>query len=202
MSIREELRETLPHDKEYRHAYADEILNLLVCTQIKVLREQQGLTQSQLAEVLGTTQTVVSRIENVAYSAWNIRTLKKLAEALDLRLRITFENFGTLWRDVDALNRAALERARRIEDDAEFQVTHGLDISFAEHAFVGHTVIGNLQPSVPTDYWDVKYPSHSDAGSFVTGGIFVNKLSEAKPPVPEGQKSAQIQKPEKSAVAA
>lgn len=120
MSTREELRESLPLDHEYRHAYADEILNLMVCTQIRVLREQQDMTQGQLARAIGTTQTAISRIENVDYSNWNIRTLKKIAKAFDLRLRITFENFGILWKDVSSLNRHTLERARNIEEDPEF----------------------------------------------------------------------------------
>jgi DNA-binding XRE family transcriptional regulator len=120
MSTREELRSTLPVDREYRHAYADEILNLLVCSQIRVLREQQEMTQGQLGETIGTTQTAISRIENTNYSAWNIRTLKKIAEAFDLRLRITFENFGTLWQDVRAINYEGLRRAKNIQEDPEF----------------------------------------------------------------------------------
>ena len=34
--LRDEFR-----DKEYRHAYADECLNTMIATQIKVLREQR-----------------------------------------------------------------------------------------------------------------------------------------------------------------
>lgn len=119
MSIREELQETLPADIEYRHAYADEILNLMVCTQLRMIREQQHKTQDEIAKALGTTQTAVSRLENVNYSAWNIRTLKKMARAFDLRLRITFEGFGTLWKDVQSLNRQSLERPT-IQEDPEF----------------------------------------------------------------------------------
>jgi len=121
MGTREELRKSLiAEDPEYRHAYADEILNLMICTQIRILREQQGMRQDQLAKAIGTTQTAVSRLENVNYSAWNIRTLKKIARAFDLRLRITFESFGTLWRDVSSLNRSALQRVTKIEEDPEF----------------------------------------------------------------------------------
>jgi len=126
MSTRDKLRSSLPADREYRHAYADEILNLLVCTQIRVLREQQSLTQAQLAAAIGTTQTVISRIESTEYTNWNIRTLKRLADAFDLRLRITFENFGTLWQDVSSLNRDALERAKSIQDDPEFNAVTGV----------------------------------------------------------------------------
>ncbi|MBN2338810.1 MAG: hypothetical protein JXP48_09745 [Acidobacteria bacterium] len=78
---------------EHRQAYADEILNLMVCT-----------------------RTAISRLENVHYSAWNIRTLKKIADAFDLRLHVSFETFDSL--DVAALNKEALERALSVDENA------------------------------------------------------------------------------------
>lgn len=119
MSVRDELRQSLPDDPEYRHEYADEILNLHVCTQIKVLREQRDMSQGQLAESIGTTQSAVSRLENVDYAAWSVETLRKIAKAFDLRLRITFEGFGSLWRDVGGMTIAELQRPT-IEEDPEF----------------------------------------------------------------------------------
>ena len=35
MSVRDNLRESLPSDPEFRHTYADQILKLFVCSQIK-----------------------------------------------------------------------------------------------------------------------------------------------------------------------
>jgi len=93
-TLREELR-----DEDYRYAYAEDFLNTLIATQIKVLREQRGLTQPQLADLVGTKQPGISRLENVSYSAWKTETLRKLARALGVRLRITFETFGTLLED-------------------------------------------------------------------------------------------------------
>ncbi len=119
MSLRERLRNDLS-DSEFRHAYADENLNLRIATQIKVLREQQKLSQKELAEKLGTKQAGISRLESADYSGWSVRVLKKLAEAFDLRLRISFEEFGTLWREVDQFSRVELER-RPFKDDPEFK---------------------------------------------------------------------------------
>jgi transcriptional regulator with XRE-family HTH domain len=168
MSTREELRKNLPIDREYRHAYADEILNLSVCTQIRALREQQKMKQGELARAIGTTQTAISRIENVNYSAWNIRTLKKIAEALDLRLRITFENFGTLWRDVSSLNRQLLERARRIEEDPEFSMN--TDDSAQD--------ITTMEVDIPLD----AYADH--AGTTPSNVVVPFRRPESKPSVP------------------
>jgi len=110
-TLRVELR-----DPEYSEGYAESFLNAYVATQIKVIREQRKLTQSKLAEILATKQTVVSRIENVNYSAWNIKTLKKLARALKVRLRVSFESYGTLPLEVATFSREALQRPAR-EDD-------------------------------------------------------------------------------------
>jgi transcriptional regulator with XRE-family HTH domain len=119
VSTRSNLRESLPRYPEYRAEYADEILALLVCSQIKVLREQRKMSQTALANALGTTQSTISRIESADYAAWSVDTLRRIARALDVRLRITFESFGSLWQDVGGLNRSALERPT-IEDDPEF----------------------------------------------------------------------------------
>lgn len=103
-------------DHEYRHAYADEHLNLTVSTQIKVLREQRKMNQGELAEAIGTKQAGVSRLESVDYSKWSISTLRKIAKAFDVRLKVTFEEFGTLWQEVVSSDRRSLERAK-FQDD-------------------------------------------------------------------------------------
>ena len=119
MSVRDNLRESLPSDPDFRHTYADEILTLFVCSQIKVLREQREMSQAELAEALGTTQSAVSRFESTDYAAWSVDTLRRIARALDVRLRITFEGFGSLWRDVGGITKEALERPK-IKEDLEF----------------------------------------------------------------------------------
>lgn len=119
-----EYRDTLRkefRDEDYRCAYAEDFLNTLIATQIKVLREQRGLTQEDLAELMGTKQAGISRLENVNYSAWKTETLRKLARALGVRLRITFETFGTLLDEAENFSPQSLERP-------EFEV----DPAFAE----------------------------------------------------------------------
>lgn len=119
MSLRNRLKRQL-RDKQFRHAYADEHLNLSIGTQIKAIREKQGMTQATLAEKIGTRQTGISRIESANYSRWSVAVLRRLAEAFDLRLRVSFEEFGTLWKEVDDFSREALER-REFSEDPEFE---------------------------------------------------------------------------------
>ena len=50
------------------------------------------------------------------YSAWKTETLRKLARALNVRLKITFETFGALLDEVEEFNRESLERPTPAED--------------------------------------------------------------------------------------
>ncbi len=97
-------------DKDYRHGYVDEFLNVSIATQIKVLREQRGWTQEDLARYAQMKQPRISVMENVNYSSWSINTLRKLAETFDLALRVSFESFGNRLKDIDQINRNALMR--------------------------------------------------------------------------------------------
>lgn len=103
-------------DKEYREAFADDFLDAYIAAQIRTIREQRDMTQQELADLIGTKQTGISRIENVNYSSWNIRTLKKIAYALGTRLHVSIETFGSLIEEGASFSRKALQRAS-VQDD-------------------------------------------------------------------------------------
>ena len=98
------------NDKEYRHGYVDDFLDASIATQIKVLREQRGWGQKELAEKANMKQPRISVMENVNYSSWNINTLRRIAEAFDLTLRVSFESFSTRLSDIINFGRENLER--------------------------------------------------------------------------------------------
>jgi transcriptional regulator with XRE-family HTH domain len=110
-SLRRNLR-----DKEYSEGYAESYLNSFVATQIKVIREQRRMTQEALGQCIGTTQAGISRYENVDYSSWSVRTLIKLARAFNVRLKVSFEPYGTLPDEVVRFDRQSLERVERDKD--------------------------------------------------------------------------------------
>ncbi len=60
-----------------------------IATEIHELREKRGLSQRELAERLGTTQSAVARLEagNVSPS---LPTLDRVAEALGVELVVSF----------------------------------------------------------------------------------------------------------------
>ena len=107
-------------DKDYAHAYVDAFLNASIATQIKILREQRKWTQKKLASIAGMKQSRISLLENINYDRWGISTLKKLAEAFDVTLNVSFESFSTRIRDIDNFNRESLERLSR-ENDLSFE---------------------------------------------------------------------------------
>jgi transcriptional regulator with XRE-family HTH domain len=105
-------------DLEYRQAYAEDYLNTYVATQIQVLREQRGLSQQELAELIGTKQPGISRLENINHSSWKTETLKKIADALGVRLKISFETYGDLLKEASTFGRHSLQRPKFEQDPA------------------------------------------------------------------------------------
>jgi transcriptional regulator with XRE-family HTH domain len=57
---------------------------------IAELRDQKGLSQQELAKLMGTSQQAISRIESGEYEGFTLKTLEKIAEATGMRLRIEF----------------------------------------------------------------------------------------------------------------
>jgi len=83
----------------YEHARAAYEVGRMV----RELREARGLSQRELAERMGTTQSVVGRLE-AGGSRPTIVTLERVAHALGLRLEVNFQ---------PDVQEAAKPRARR-----------------------------------------------------------------------------------------
>lgn len=54
------------------------------------LREQAGLTQKKLAQLVGTTASVISRLEDSEYQGHSLTMLKRVAAAVNKRVEIRF----------------------------------------------------------------------------------------------------------------
>ena len=59
-----------------------------IAFQIYDLRKKAGLTQSQLAKLVGTKQSNIARIESADYTGYTLKTLEKVTQALKARLEI------------------------------------------------------------------------------------------------------------------
>ena len=61
-----------------------------IAMQINHLRTKAGLSQKQLARLVGTTQSVISRLESTEYSGHSMNMLEKIAFALNCAVRVDF----------------------------------------------------------------------------------------------------------------
>src|SRR3984957_12543788 len=104
------------YNEEARYVYVDTVANAFIAAQIKALREDRGLTQADLADLTGTKQSGISRLQRADYSAWKVETLRKLARAFGVRLRIRFEEFGTITDDIAGFNEGNLVPRKFSED--------------------------------------------------------------------------------------
>lgn len=79
-----------------------------IAQQIYDMRQERGLTQKQLAEIMGTTQSVISRLENTDYESERLETLHKIAAALECHLEVRFvpksESTSTIQDEVENSN--------------------------------------------------------------------------------------------------
>jgi ribosome-binding protein aMBF1 (putative translation factor) len=88
LDFRDDLAARLRNDRELADAYAEAHERASLGLRLARLRADRGLSQSQLAERLNTTQSVISRYESADYANYNLTTLRRLATALDADLSI------------------------------------------------------------------------------------------------------------------
>ena len=62
-----------------------------VALQLSALREQAGLSQTQLAALLKTSQQQISRLESPGYEGHSLSMLRRVAKALNARVCVSFE---------------------------------------------------------------------------------------------------------------
>ena len=75
-------------DEELREMVRQEVLNAEIGQLIYDARTKTGLTQKQLADRLGTTQSVISRLESADYEGHSLSMLRRIAEALGQKLEL------------------------------------------------------------------------------------------------------------------
>lgn len=68
----------------------EERANAEVARKIHELREAAGMTQAQLAKLVGTTPSVISRLEDADYEGHSLSMLRRIAASLNKRVEIRF----------------------------------------------------------------------------------------------------------------
>jgi transcriptional regulator with XRE-family HTH domain len=60
-----------------------------IALQLAALRQARGLTQKQVAEILGTKQQAIARLEDPAYTRHSLSMVRKYVQALGASLEVT-----------------------------------------------------------------------------------------------------------------
>ena len=76
--------------KKKAEAFDAELANAEVARKLYDLRTQAGLTQAALAKLVGTTASVISRLEDADYDGHSLAMLRRIADGLNKRVEIRF----------------------------------------------------------------------------------------------------------------
>lgn len=77
-------------DPARQRRFEEEIANREIAERIYWLRQQAGLSQAALAKRVGTTQSVISRLEDADYESHSLAMLNRIADAMERRVEIRF----------------------------------------------------------------------------------------------------------------
>ncbi|XWK87479.1 MAG: helix-turn-helix transcriptional regulator [Phormidium sp.] len=82
------LKQMIADDPEIEEMVQESFLNAELAQLIYNARKQAGLTQQQLADRIGTKQSVIARLEDADYEGHSLSMLQKIARALNYRLEV------------------------------------------------------------------------------------------------------------------
>lgn len=75
-------------DSRTRKIVEEARINVAVAQLIYEAREKAGLTQKELAELVGTKQPVIARLEDAEYRGHSLSILQRIANALHQQIEI------------------------------------------------------------------------------------------------------------------
>lgn len=105
MAIKAMMLERAADKQKALDAIRQERLNLHCANMVRTIRSEAGYSQKQLAEMIGTSQSAIARIENFEYGGRTLTMLQRIADALGYTLDISISR---------------MESQTDIEDDAGY----------------------------------------------------------------------------------
>ncbi|MHC4550435.1 MAG: helix-turn-helix transcriptional regulator [Planctomycetota bacterium] len=84
------LDQMIGDDVELRAMIDEEEVNAEVACLIHDARSAAGLTQQQLADLVGTTQPTIARLEDADYQGHSLTMLRRIASALGRSIEVRF----------------------------------------------------------------------------------------------------------------
>jgi transcriptional regulator with XRE-family HTH domain len=110
-------------------------INAEVAAQIYRLREKAGLSQKQLAELIGTTQSVISRLEDADYSGHSLDTINRIAFAFRCNVHIKIvpeKHFAALPFELHIPNKLTARTMAKAEAGRDLHEVSDVDELFRE----------------------------------------------------------------------
>jgi len=77
-------------DSHLRRLADEAVVNAEVAQLIHDVRSKAKLTQKELAELVGTTQSAIARLEDADYEGHSLSMLHRIAAAVNKRLEVRF----------------------------------------------------------------------------------------------------------------
>jgi transcriptional regulator with XRE-family HTH domain len=87
----------------YRKAFARTLHQIDLALLVRELRENAGLTQTELAKKVGTTQSVIARLEDAEYTGHSLSMLERIAAVCGVALKLHAEKKPHFSREVALL---------------------------------------------------------------------------------------------------
>ncbi len=81
-----------------------ERVNAKIARDIYELRTRSSLTQKQLAKMIKTTPSVISRLESADYSGHSLNILQRIAAVFNQKVQVTFVPIRSRVRAITAAN--------------------------------------------------------------------------------------------------
>ncbi|MBF8306119.1 MAG: putative transcriptional regulator [Acidobacteria bacterium] len=93
-------RERSRRSAVYRKSFARTLHRIDLALLIREMREDAGLTQAELARRVGTTQSVIARLEDAEYRGHSLAMLERIASACAVSLKLRAERKPNFAREV------------------------------------------------------------------------------------------------------
>jgi ribosome-binding protein aMBF1 (putative translation factor) len=84
----------------YRKTFERSLQQIDLALLVREMREDAGFTQTELAKRVGTTQSVIARLEDAEYAGHSLTMLERIAAACGVGLRLHAEKKPNFEREV------------------------------------------------------------------------------------------------------
>jgi ribosome-binding protein aMBF1 (putative translation factor) len=84
----------------YRKAFERTLQQIDLALLVREMREGAGMTQTELAKKVATTQSVIARLEDAEYTGHSLTMLERIAAACGVELKLRAEKRPHFEREV------------------------------------------------------------------------------------------------------